>query len=243
MYVYRRINTKNGKVYIGKTARTPEERWVSLLYEVGRGRNNRIHNAIRKYGAESFKTDILYETENFKALSAMETFFIILHQSHKPENGYNLTLGGDGAAPGELNPMFGKTHTDEIKAKLRALRFGTKQTEATKRKIGEASRGERNGFRGQRHSEKTRAKISGKISGENHPLFGKKRPAEFGETVSRALTGITRSEETRKRISDAKKGQGLGRKHSLESIERMRAARSLYWARRKGGVGLVSPSK
>jgi len=28
----------------------------------------------------------------------METFFIILHQSHKPENGYNMSLGGDSRA-------------------------------------------------------------------------------------------------------------------------------------------------
>jgi hypothetical protein len=38
-------------------------------------------------------------------------------------------------------------------------------------------------------------------------------------------------------ISQAKKGHGLGRKHSPES-ERMRIARSLYWARKKGVKGL-----
>lgn len=238
MYVYRRTNTKTGKVYIGKTTRTPEERWVSLLAEVKRGSSNPVHNAIRKYGAEAFKTEVLHVAKTFKELNAMETFFIVLHQSHKPENGYNLTLGGDGAAPGELNPMWKRTHTDEVKAKLRTLRLGTTQTETTKQKISEAVSGENNGFYGKTHSDQTRQKISEKLSGENHPLFGKNRPSEFGQTISRALTGIVRSAGTRKRISDAKKGQGLGRKHSAESIERMRAVRSLYWARRKGGEGV-----
>ena len=206
MVVYRRTNTANGKVYVGKTTRTADERWTSLLQEVNRGASNAIHNAIRKHGAEAFTTDILYETEDYGLLSVAERFFILLHQSHRPENGYNLTLGGDGAAPGELNPMWGRTHTDEVKAKLRILRLGTKQSEDTKRKIGEASRGEKNGFYGKAHTEATRKKLSEKLSGENHPLFGKRRPAEFGRKVSRALTGITRSEETCRRISEAKRG-------------------------------------
>jgi group I intron endonuclease len=241
MVVYRRTNTKNGKVYIGKTTRTAEARWVSLLYEINRGNHAPIHNAIRKYGAEAFETDILYKARTYEELSKMETFFIIIHQSHKPENGYNLTLGGDGAAPGELNHMWGKTHTDEVRAAQRERKLGTKQAEETKRKIGEACSGEKNGFYGCKHSEQTCQLLSEKLSGENHPLFGKKRPPEFGQTISRALTGVVRSKETRKRISRAKKGQGLGRKHSLESIERMRAARSLYWARRKGGER-INPS-
>lgn len=99
MVVYRRTNTKNGKVYIGKTTRTAEERWIDLLAEIKRGSTNPVHNAIRKYGSESFMTDILYEARTYEELSKMETFFIILHQSHLRENGYNLTLGGDGAAP------------------------------------------------------------------------------------------------------------------------------------------------
>jgi len=38
----------------------------------------------------------------------METFFIILHQSHKPENGYNMTMGGEGS--------YGWTPSKETKA-------------------------------------------------------------------------------------------------------------------------------
>ena len=76
MVVYRRTNTQNGKVYIGKTTRTVAQRWTNLLAEVKRGSTNPIHNAIRKYGAGSFVTDILYEAKTFEELTAMETFFI-----------------------------------------------------------------------------------------------------------------------------------------------------------------------
>lgn len=230
MVVYRRTNTRNGKVYIGKTTRTAEERWVSMLYEVRRGGNSLIHNAIRKHGAEAFVTDILHETDSYEDLSAMETFFILQHRSHERSHGYNLTLGGDGAAPGELNFMWGKTHTDEVKAKIRTFRLGRKQTEETKRKISDASRGEKNGFYGRTHTSE-RALEGCRKGGLSH--LGKKRDPEVGRKISKALTGIVRSEETRKRVSQAKKGQGLGRKHTPEAIKRMREVKRQWWAQRK----------
>jgi len=183
MYVYRRTNTKTGKVYIGKTTRTPEERWINLLAEVKRGSTNPVHNAIRKYGAAAFKTEILHVAKTFEELNAMETFFIVLHQSHKPENGYNLTLGGDGAAPGELNPMWEKTHTDQVKAKLRALRLGTKNSPESNEKRSRATSGERNGFFGKTHIGQG---LEGcRKGGQSHR--GKKRSLETRNRIREAV--------------------------------------------------------
>ena len=235
MIVYRRTNTKNGKVYIGKTTRTADERWVSLLYEINRGSHAPIHNAIRKYGAESFTADILYEAQTYEELSKMETFFIIMHQSHKSENGYNLTLGGDGAAPGELNPMWGKTHTDEVKAALRARRLGTKNSPESNEKRRQAESGEKNPAYGKVYMNA--AAVEGRRKGGLSHL-GKKRSAETRARMSQSAMGKEFSAEHCLHISQAKIGQGVGRKHSSESIERMRVARSLYWARRKGGRDL-----
>lgn len=39
---------------------------------------------------------MIYRAKTADELSKMETFFIVLHQSHKVENGYNMTLGGEG---------------------------------------------------------------------------------------------------------------------------------------------------
>jgi|SRR5208282_2729712 len=234
MIVYRRTNTKNGKVYIGKTVRTLDERWVSLLAEVKRGSSNPIHNAIRKYGAESFTTDILHEARTYEELSKMETFFIIMHQSHKSENGYNLTLGGDGAAPGELNPMWGKTHTDEVKAAQRERRLGTKNSPESNEKRRQSELGEKNHFYGKTHIGEA---LEGCRRGGLTQL-GRKRSASTRAKMSQSAMGKKFSTEHCLHISQAKLGQGLGRKHSSESIERMRVARSLYWARRKGGRDL-----
>lgn len=40
------------------------------------------------------RIEILYAAKTVAELNAMETFFILLHQSHLPENGYNRNLGG-----------------------------------------------------------------------------------------------------------------------------------------------------
>jgi len=95
--VYKITNTTNGKVYIGQTTKPEiEVRWKQHVW-FSQARNQRayksaLQNAIRKYGAHSFIIEPLYHAKTRKELNAMETFFITLHQSHKSENGYNMTL-------------------------------------------------------------------------------------------------------------------------------------------------------
>ena len=184
MHIYRRTNTANGKVYIGKTTQTVEARWHQLLYETKSGILS-IHRAIRKYGATAFETDILYTAKTLDELSKMETFFIVLHQSHKSENGYNLTLGGDGASPGELNPMWHRTHTDEVKALLRQQRLGAVNSFESNEKRRQA------------------------VSGDKNPAFGKvymnTEAVEGRRKGGLSHLGKKRSEETRRRISDGVK--------------------------------------
>lgn len=234
MIVYRRTNTKNGKVYIGKTVRSAEARWLSLLAEVNRGGTNPIHNAVRKYGSETFKTDILYEAPTVEALNAMETFFIILHQSHKPENGYNLTLGGDGAPPGELNPMWGKTHTEQAKSAIREARLGMKQSPESNEKRRLAVSGEKNPAFGKvyMNDEAVEGRRKGGLS-----HVGKARSLVTKQRISKSLEGKTRSELHCLHISQAKQGK-QGHVPSLAGIERIREAKRQWWAAKREANGL-----
>ncbi len=100
MIVYRITNLVNGKVYIGQT--TKPKLLVRWRQHVWFSKSNKsrawkcmLQDAIRKYGADSFSIEPLYHAQSRKELNAMETFFIVLHQSHKPENGYNMTMGGE----------------------------------------------------------------------------------------------------------------------------------------------------
>lgn len=168
MYVYRVTNRVNGKVYIGKwTGLRVEDRWKQHQKDSEKGSPFMFHCAIRKYGVASFRIEVLYSAKTREELSRMETFFIVLHQSHLHENGYNMTMGGDGRtwdAARELQriKMFGNqfasgvVHSEDWKLKAqermkgnthhpvgiqhKARRIFVPMSDDKKRKIGAATK-------------------------------------------------------------------------------------------------------
>lgn len=163
MIVYKVTNVKNGKVYIGKShSKTPYRRWRLHVLEAGRGSKRYFCNAIRKYGTDAFTIEVIYQAKTAYELSRMETFFIVLHQSYVPANGYNMTMGGDGRKQSSeerrmrsvRSPrwMLGKHHPEETREKL-------------SRAVSKAITGENNPFFGKHHSEETREKLSAQRRG------------------------------------------------------------------------------
>lgn len=96
MIIYKITNLINNKVYIGLTTCSLEYRWKRHLTE-SRNLNNRKHlyKAIRKYGENKFIIQVIAETDNFQLLGELERYYIKLYNSTDPNNGYNLTAGGE----------------------------------------------------------------------------------------------------------------------------------------------------
>ena len=102
-YIYKITNSINGKVYIGKTMRSIESRLYEHKYVA---ENTEAHNssyplyqAMRKYGIENFSFEIIEECNN-QAIDEKEKEYIKQYNSYigfKNSNGYNATLGGEGA--------------------------------------------------------------------------------------------------------------------------------------------------
>lgn len=94
-YIYKITNKINGKVYVGKTTRTVQERWEEHLREYRRERceNRPLYRAIRKYGTNAFAVETLEEV-GLENLSERETYWI--EYFHTYSDGYNATMGGDG---------------------------------------------------------------------------------------------------------------------------------------------------
>jgi len=90
MLIYQIINKINGKSYIGKTINL-KNRIYGHKKSAERGSNYHFHNAIRKYGFNSFKLNILEYCKDKKELNEREIYYIKIY---KPE--YNMTSGGDG---------------------------------------------------------------------------------------------------------------------------------------------------
>ena len=99
-YIYKITNQINQKSYIGKTEYSnPNRRWVQHQTDAKNPmRNHRaLYKAINKYGIENFVFEIIEETTKPEE---REIYYISLYDTY--HNGYNETLGGDGAKYVEL---------------------------------------------------------------------------------------------------------------------------------------------
>lgn len=157
MFIYKITNNINNKVYVGQTARTFEGR----MAEHQRHSRTAIDKAIKKYGIENFTIEVIDQADSINELNKLEIKWIS-HYDSMTSKGYNQCIGGENTLGynhreeskkkmseakkkvylGENNPFFGKTHSDNQKAKWSKARKGrdmSKVTEAsfekTRRKV------------------------------------------------------------------------------------------------------------
>lgn len=88
--VYKTTNLINGKIYIGKTIKTGNK----LKCYFGSGVS--IIHAIKKYGINNFKKDIMAEASSEDELNALEIYYIKEYNSMDIKIGYNILQGGEG---------------------------------------------------------------------------------------------------------------------------------------------------
>lgn len=93
MRIYTITNTINGKQYIGQTKGKLNKRFTNHVYAANRGSTSIIHNAIRKYGRDAFKIELLEECQSFEELDGAERKWIAELNTVTP-HGYNIEEGG-----------------------------------------------------------------------------------------------------------------------------------------------------
>ena len=102
--IYRLTNVLNGMKYIGKSVH-----YKSRMSKHKTSKNKTyISRAIRKYGWDNFKKEIIIDDVPEEDLSNFETSYIDVEDTLAP-NGYNLTKGGEGTS--------GYTHTEAHRKK------------------------------------------------------------------------------------------------------------------------------
>lgn len=144
--IYKITNKTNNKSYIGYTKQSIEDRFQQHCSNIRSNKRMPIHNAIKKYGVNSFEIECLHQFDNKKQAVQKE---IELIETLSPE--YNAHTGGTGGAfygeqngmygrkhsqqhkkfmsitmSGEKNPMYGKTHTKEAREKISKSAIGRK---------------------------------------------------------------------------------------------------------------------
>ncbi len=96
--IYKITNLLNDKVYIGQSVDI-KRRWSNHINYAenkdSKEYNTPIHNAIRKYGKDNFKFEIIEEC-SLEELDQKEQYWIKFYNATNRNLGYNLTKGGLG---------------------------------------------------------------------------------------------------------------------------------------------------
>ena len=97
--IYKITNKINGKVYIGLTTTTLENRWnghKALAKKAAtKEKLHPLYNAMLKYGIENFDIVQIDSSNNFKELGNLERKYIDEYKSFDRNFGYNITMGGE----------------------------------------------------------------------------------------------------------------------------------------------------
>ena len=184
-YTVYRLTSPSNKVYIGITSRSAKQRWNN---GIGYKRCPAMNGAIKKYGWDNFKKEILLENTTESEAKALETLLIKIHKSNDPRFGYNRTEGGDGTT-------------------------GHYPSEETRKKMGKAHKGNKYAL-GHKHTEEWKKANSIRINGANN---GHARKVICLETLkvydtmtqARKETGATKITECCKHYYKRKTSNGL----------------------------------
>lgn len=111
--IYVITNDINDKVYVGQTWRGLNIRFTE--HSCRSSTCMHLHNAIVKYGKESFRIKLLTVAHTQQIADYWEDFFILKYDSI--QNGYNIKTGG-----------MGGRHNEETKQKISVSNIGLKRT-------------------------------------------------------------------------------------------------------------------
>lgn len=163
VYEYIRLDT-NEPFYVGKGH---GDRWKDMR----RNYNSHFMNIINKVEvAVNILADNLTENEAF----GLEVYYIYLYRDVVGYDMCNIQDGGEGhSLYGNLNPFYGKKHSEESLEKMRKSHTGKYPSIETREKLSNQRTGEGNNMWGKR----------GKLS----PHWGKKYSEERKNNISKSL--------------------------------------------------------
>jgi group I intron endonuclease len=190
--VYKTINLINNKIYIGK------EKYSSNTY-LGSGKILKL--AIKKYGKDSFKKEIL-ETCSDDIIDDREKYWINFYKSTNHTIGYNITIGGTG---GDTFSNLSDIEKEKMIEKVRKSSLGRKHKPETIKLLKQVC---------------GKALIERKQSKEE---IEKRSISLQGKPSNRK--GKFLSEESKLKIKNNNTKYWLGRHHSEETKEKLRQCR------------------
>lgn len=211
----------NGKRYVGLTKSDLERRWNGGK---GYGSCPLVDRAIKKYGWENVKHELLATAESKSDAESLEIEYIRKYQTTDTKFGYNILPGGD---------VSNNCANEEMRKKLGNGQRGKSRSKEEKEKISNGvkkrfERPESNGHFGMKHTDEAKRKMSEsqkKRYAENDKMRENARERmlkrmEDPEFKKKILDNLRKNprknfkmpEEAKKKLSEQNKGKWIGEK-------------------------------
>jgi group I intron endonuclease len=191
MVIYITINLVNGKKYIGRDSKNNPNYY---------GSGPAIKNAIKKYGKQNFKKEIIEHCENINHLMERERYWLNYYNAGNDLMFYNLNnLSSGGSLPGEKNYFYGKHHSSEAKQKIRESKIGKTHSDETRKKLRISHTGKKLSTetkqklslakKGRVFSDEHKKKLSRASTGEKNHMYGKTHSEERKQIMRERMAG------------------------------------------------------
>lgn len=177
--IYCYTNLINNKKYVGQTSielRKRHNGHISCSYNKSKNKeyNLYFHCAIRKYGIENFKLEILHIVDKY-SLDLLEIYYIEKWNLLNRKYGYNISNGGSHGNPfaGKTEEEMKKIFNEEWKNKISKTMKEKGLSEEHLKKMHENrkyKKGEKHYNYGKHLSEETKKKISDANKRSNNPM-------------------------------------------------------------------------
>lgn len=179
--IFKTINVIENKIYVGQTTKINSKNYF--------GSGDYLKAAIKKYGKENFKREIIDSASSLQDLNEKEIFWISKLNTQVP-NGYNIEPGGGGTLKSEFTR---KKMSDALK--------GKKLSEEHKKAIRD----------GWEKAIELREKFSKLYTGIT---LSKERK----EAISKGQIGKLIKQETKDKIRNTMIGKNSGKQRTLQCI-------------------------
>lgn len=212
MKIYKTTNLINNKIYIGQNTTNDDNYYGSGFL---------ITKAIKKYGIQNFKKEIIEECENKTQLNEREIYWIEFYNSRDNKIGYNISKGGTGGKLVEVEGKKGKTYEEY---------YGLEKANEIKKKLSISQKNKGSGWKNN-NGEKISKALKGRVILE-----------ETKEKISKSVKNFFDTEkgiESKNKLSNLRKNKPLSAETKLKQSIAMKGRRpkilevhptSKYWS-------------
>ena len=201
MVIYLTTNMVNGKKYLGKDSKNSRSYF---------GSGTILRKAMKKYGKQNFRKEIIEECSSLEHLIEREEYWLNYYNAGNNPNFYNMHNHSSGAPSGKSNKLFGTKMSKELRDKISNGLMGRVQSEETRSKIRQSNIGKN---KGKHPSDETRKKLSLAATGRLHTEEVKEK-LRIKSMGNKSRTGMPHLQETKDKIRLAH----LGVKKNPESV-------------------------